>query len=73
DPTHLPAGTLWQTVDDPSAAYAVSGDVLPVITHAFAGPARPGQPSPSNAKGVIHVIARGVAWLAFMISPRDRY
>jgi len=34
--------------------------VLPVLRHDFAAPALPGQPDPSNASGVIAVIARAV-------------
>ncbi len=58
DPRHLPAGTSFAEISSPANALDVAPDVLPVLTHRFAAPARPGQPDPANAKGVIDVIAR---------------
>ncbi len=40
--------------------YDPKTNVLPVLHHDFDGTATPGQPDPSNAKGVIDVIARAV-------------
>ena len=61
DPRHLPEGTDWAEVSDPSAAVDVAPNVLPVLVHRFAAPATPGQPDLRNAAGVIEVIARAVA------------
>ena len=58
DPRHLPAGTRWQAIADPSDA--VPDGVLPVLVHAFPGGVVPGLPDPSHAQGVIDVIARAV-------------
>ncbi|WP_299626562.1 4-hydroxythreonine-4-phosphate dehydrogenase PdxA [uncultured Tateyamaria sp.] len=60
DPRHLPGGTPVTIVSDASEAPAVCADTLPVLHHAFAGPATPGTADPGNAQGVIDVIARGV-------------
>jgi 4-hydroxythreonine-4-phosphate dehydrogenase len=60
DPAHLPSGTDWTEVTDTAAAREVPGASLPVLCHAFAAPARPGQPDPANAAGVISAIARAV-------------
>ena len=60
DPTHLPAGTRFQTIHDPMEALYVSATALPVLAHGFGGAATPGQPEPTNAAGVIEVIAKGV-------------
>jgi len=61
DPAHLPAGTAWKAVDRPAAALALPADVLAVLPVPFAAPARPGQPDPANAPGIIAAIERGVA------------
>jgi len=61
DPAHLPPGTRWATVEEPGAALALAMDVLPVLPIPFAAPARPGQPDPANAPGIIAAIERGVA------------
>jgi 4-hydroxythreonine-4-phosphate dehydrogenase len=61
DPAHLPAGTDWAEISDPSAAADFPAGKLAVLRHAFAAPALPGQPDPRNAQGVIDVIARAVA------------
>ncbi|MDV7141688.1 4-hydroxythreonine-4-phosphate dehydrogenase PdxA [Tropicimonas sp. TH_r6] len=62
DPTHLPPDTPWRAISSPSEARAVSRDALPVISHAFPGPAIPGQPAPGNASEVVEVIARAVTY-----------
>jgi 4-hydroxythreonine-4-phosphate dehydrogenase len=60
DPRHLPAGTEWRE----AAEGEPPGDgPLPVLRHDFAAPARPGQPDPANAAGVIAVIERAVRLL----------
>jgi 4-hydroxythreonine-4-phosphate dehydrogenase len=57
DPRHLPAGTAWREVAEGEAP----GDgAMAVLPHALAAPARPGQPDPGNAAGVIAVIERAV-------------
>lgn len=57
DPRHLPAGTEWRDVAEGEGP----GDgALAVLRHDFAAPARPGQPDPANAAGVIAVIERAV-------------
>ncbi|WP_300030823.1 4-hydroxythreonine-4-phosphate dehydrogenase PdxA [uncultured Roseobacter sp.] len=60
DPRHLPEGTPWQAVETPGAVGSVPPDKLPVLAHSFAGDARKGAADPSNAQGVIDVIARAV-------------
>lgn len=60
DPRHLPAGTPVVEVSAPADATAVCARALPVLRHDFAAPATPGQATPSNAQGVIDVIARAV-------------
>ncbi|WP_425039120.1 4-hydroxythreonine-4-phosphate dehydrogenase PdxA [Primorskyibacter sp. S187A] len=59
DPRHLPKGTGWVEIMQP--AEALDASHLPVLRHAFAAEARPGQPNPANAPGVITAIERGVA------------
>jgi 4-hydroxythreonine-4-phosphate dehydrogenase len=57
DPRHLPSDTSWRAVAEGEAP----GDgPLAVLHHAFAAPARPGQPDPANAPGVVAVIDRAV-------------
>lgn len=60
DPSHLPGGTVWQAVDDPADAAAVSPRALPVLARDFGPPATPGRPDPAHAQGVIDAIATGV-------------
>ncbi|MBY4891606.1 4-hydroxythreonine-4-phosphate dehydrogenase PdxA [Rhodobacteraceae bacterium N5(2021)] len=61
DPAHLVGlGAPLVALSSPSEAAAACHDGLPVLPHAFAAPAIPGQPDPANAQGVIDVIARGV-------------
>lgn len=59
DPRHLPAGTPWERVTGPEAAPAVSPGALPVLLREFGPPARPGQPDPAHAAGVIAAIEEG--------------
>ena len=61
DPRHLPAGTAFTEITAPDQAHGVPAHHLPVLPHAFAATASPGQPDPANAQGVIDVIARAVA------------
>jgi 4-hydroxythreonine-4-phosphate dehydrogenase len=61
DPRHLPPGTAWAEIARPAQAAAVPAGQLPVLPLPFAAPARPGQPDPANAAGVIAAIERGVA------------
>ncbi len=61
DPRHLPGGVPHREVDNPVDALAIAADALPVLPHAFASEAIPGQPMPENARGVVEVIARAVA------------
>ncbi|MCC5969327.1 MAG: 4-hydroxythreonine-4-phosphate dehydrogenase PdxA [Pararhodobacter sp.] len=60
DPAHLPAGTPWAAIDTPAAAASLPGDVLAVLPIPFAAPARPGQPDPANASGIITAIETAV-------------
>ena len=57
DPRHLPSGTSWREVVEGESP--VDGP-LAVMRHDFAAPARPGEPDPANAAGVIAVIERAV-------------
>lgn len=60
DPAHLPPGTSWAEVADPVQACALPAAVLPVLTHPFPGPRRPGRPQPDQAAAVVAVIERAV-------------
>ncbi len=61
DPRHLAGhGVPLVEIAAPSDAEAASHRGLPVLPHAFAAEALPGQPDPANAQGVIDAIARGV-------------
>jgi 4-hydroxythreonine-4-phosphate dehydrogenase len=60
DPRHLPDGTPFEVIKKPSEAVDVSGRALPVLPHSFAALSTAGIPDPSNATGVINVIARAV-------------
>lgn len=60
DPRHLPEGTHYTEIAAPSEAHHVATGTLPVLRHDFPATARPGQPDPANAQGVIDVIARAV-------------
>jgi 4-hydroxythreonine-4-phosphate dehydrogenase len=60
DPRHLPPDSAYQIIENPEQATEVAPAVLPVLAHPFPDLARPGQPNPRNAQGVIDVIARAV-------------
>lgn len=60
DPRHLPEGTPHRVIQNMDEAAAVCTKALPVLHHPFAGHATAGQPDPTNAAGVIDVIARAV-------------
>ena len=59
DPRHLPDGCKWRELAD--LAEVQQPGPIPILRHDFAAPARPGQPDPANARGVIEVIERAVA------------
>ena len=59
DPRHLPDGCKWRELAD--LAEIQQPGPMPILRHDFAAPARPGQPDPANARGVIEVIERAVA------------
>ncbi len=59
DPRHLPDGCKWRELAD--LAEVLRPGPMPILRHDFAAPARPGQPDPANARGVIEVIERAVA------------
>ncbi len=61
DPRHLPPGSAWTEIAAPAQAAQVPDGTLPVLPLTFAAPARPGQPDPANAAGVIAAIDRAVA------------
>ncbi|MFC2966548.1 4-hydroxythreonine-4-phosphate dehydrogenase PdxA [Acidimangrovimonas pyrenivorans] len=60
DPRHLPRGTAHREIGDPAEAAHVAASALPVLPLSFAAPARPGDPDPANAAGVIEAIATAV-------------
>lgn len=61
DPAHLAChGAPVVEVSCATDVARACSDGLPVLPHAFAAPAVPGQPDPANAAAVIDVIARGV-------------
>ena len=59
DPRHLPDGCKWRELAD--LAEVLRPGPMPILRHDFAAPAKPGQPNPANARGVIEVIERAVA------------
>lgn len=61
DPRHLPEGTPYRVVADPSEAVGPSPDALPVLAQDFGAPCRAGVADPAHAAHVINMIARGVA------------
>ncbi len=61
DPRHLPEGSDVEIIATPADRPMAASRGLPVLPHSFAAPARPGTPTPENAKGVIEVIDRAVA------------
>lgn len=58
DPTHLPAGAVFNVIETPAAA--TTAQSLPVLAHRFAAPAPPGDPAPENAEGVVEILNRAV-------------
>ncbi|WP_102222733.1 4-hydroxythreonine-4-phosphate dehydrogenase PdxA [Acidimangrovimonas sediminis] len=60
DPRHLPRGTPHREVTNPAEAIQVAGSALPVWRQDFAAPARPGDPDPANAAGVVAAIETAV-------------
>ena len=60
DPSHLPIGATFVEISSPAEAHEAMSRGLPVLAHHFAAPARPGQPDPKNAQGIIDVITRAV-------------
>ena len=58
DPRHLPDGCKWRELAD--LAEVLQPGPMPILRHDFAAPAKPGQPDPANARGVIEVIERAV-------------
>ena len=58
DPRHLPQGTAWTAITDPSDA--VAPDHLPVLAMDFGAPRVPGRPDPAHAAPTIAAIARAV-------------
>jgi 4-hydroxythreonine-4-phosphate dehydrogenase len=61
DPRHLPTGSAFEEIGAPADAALVPANALPVLYHAFAEPALPGNPAAANAAGVVAVIERAVA------------
>lgn len=59
DPCHLPDGTDWQAITDPSQA--ASATAFPVMKRDFGAPVVAGKPDPTHAQGVIDAIADAVA------------
>lgn len=60
DPRHLPTGTSYHVISDPSEAVEAVTTSLPVLPHVFAAPQNPGEPDPQNSNAVVEVIARAV-------------
>ena len=60
DPRHLPAGSAYIPIDDPSEAHHATRQGLPVLAHPFPEPAAPGRPDPRNAQAIIDSISRAV-------------
>ena len=60
DPRHLPVGAAYHCIQSPAEARAISATALPVLPLRFAEPARAGQITPANAKGVMDAIELGV-------------
>ncbi|WP_099827459.1 4-hydroxythreonine-4-phosphate dehydrogenase PdxA [Oceaniglobus indicus] len=61
DPSHLPRDCPIAEIADASETQDAVRHGLPVLPEVFAAPARPGDPDPANAAGVIRAIERGVA------------
>ena len=60
DPRHLPKGSAYVTIDDPSEAPDAARQGLPVLAHPFPELAMPGNPNPCNAQTIINIISRAV-------------
>ena len=60
DPRHLPRGTAHREISDPAEAAQCAVTALPVWPLAFAAEARPGDPDPANAAGVVAAIETAV-------------
>ena len=60
DPRHLPKGSAYVTIDDPSEAPDAARQGLPVLPHPFPEVAMPGNPNPRNAQTIINIISRAV-------------
>ena len=60
DPRHLPAGSAYIPIDDPSEAPRATRQGLPVLAHPFPEPAAPGRPDSRNAQAIIDSISRAV-------------
>lgn len=61
DPRHFNGFGPVKVISDPAEVSGLAADVLPLLDLPFAAEARPGQPDPENAQGVIDAIARGVS------------
>lgn len=59
DPSHLPAGTVFDVVGDVSEAAALTPRALPVLAQTFGPAVTPGTANPAHARGVIDAIALG--------------
>jgi 4-hydroxythreonine-4-phosphate dehydrogenase len=60
DPRHLPDGSPWTEILEPSEASSIPGDHLPVLRLSFPEIPGPGRPADANAASVISAIERGV-------------
>ena len=60
DPRHLPKGSAYVKIDDPSEAPDAARQGLPVLAHPFPEVAMPGNPNPRNAQTIINIISRAV-------------
>lgn len=60
DAAHLPPGTPVARVEVADEAAAAARHGVPLLDHPFPVPARPGAPSPENARAVVDAIARAV-------------
>ncbi|WP_293447764.1 4-hydroxythreonine-4-phosphate dehydrogenase PdxA [Planktotalea sp.] len=61
DPRHLPKGSIFKEISDPSQAILVSATSMPVLSQQFAAENNLGAPNAQNAQGVIDAIETGVA------------
>ena len=61
DPDHLPAGTDFQIVSDPTEAKAISAQALPVLARDFGPAVVAGRANLDHAQAVIDAIATAVA------------